>query len=494
MESPNVDHPRRRAEDALPDYDVIVLGGGSAGTSAASAATQAGARTLLINDGELGGLCILRGCMPTKTMLASTHLLHEARRAEALGLRFKGRLVPDFARIMERKQSLVRRFQRAKIASVEAQDYEVAFGRAEFVAGGGISLDGRRLEARGYVVATGSMPTFLPIPGLDRVPVLSSDDVMRLTTPPKRMLVQGAGPVGLELSQFFARIGTEVLLVNRSPLLSHHDADCGAELTHVFEAEPGLELAVPGQVESLSPSGSGMVARLRIGERERDLHADVLLMATGRRPALDGLGLEHVGLGYEGGRLEHDETMRTANPSIWVAGDATGRFQILHMANLEGAVAGANAAGVAPLRRMDYRLKMSMIFTDPPFASVGDGEDEARRQGRDVIVSTARFPETGRAITMSVEHGLWKVLADRRDGEILGSAILGPRADDLAHLVSTLMHYRAKAGEICRLPWYHPTLSEVLLTLGRDLACQQDAAPPPGETTLPPGDLTSPRR
>jgi pyruvate/2-oxoglutarate dehydrogenase complex dihydrolipoamide dehydrogenase (E3) component len=472
----------------MADWDVIVLGGGSAGTSAAKSATQVGARTLLINDGELGGLCILRGCMPTKAMLASAHALHETLHLDEFGVRLEGRAVPDFARIMERKNSQVERFQRAKIRSIESQGYEVTIGRARFTADGAIDLDGRRLESASYVIATGSVPKVLPIPGIEGVPVLTSDDVMRLESQPGSLLVQGAGPIGLELAQFFARIGTRVLLVNRSPLLSRTDAECGEELRRVLAEEPNLRLAVPGAVERLQKTNSGLAARVRSDAEIIEFEADALLMAAGRRAALDDLGLEQLGLDPGSGRLEHDASMRTAHPRIFVAGDATGSFQILHLANQEGAVAGHNAAGATPAAEMDYRLKMAVTFTDPPFATVGLTVVEAAKDGLDPVVGRARFPETGRAITMGTRHGLWKILADRRSGELLGSSIVGPRADDLIHLIATVMHYRGNVEEICGLPWYHPTLSEVILNIGRDIAGQLDrSCTIPGAATLPPG-------
>lgn len=449
------------------DYDVIVIGGGSAGSASAAAATQAGARTAMVNDGELGGLCILRGCMPTKAMLASAHAIHEARHLEPFGVKLEGRVVPDFARIMERRGGMVRRFQRAKIRGIEAQPYEVLPGRACFVPGGAVKIDGRSLSARSYVVATGSEPFILPLPGIERVPVWTSDDVMRLESPPEALLVQGAGPIGLELSQFFARIGTRVLLVNRSPLLSHYDAECGAELTHALLDEPRFELAVPGRIAELTADGSGLRARIVSGDETREFRADALLMAAGRRAAIGDLGLEHAGIDAPWGLIEYDAHMRTSNPRVFVAGDATGRYQILHLANQEGRVAGSNAAGVEPAREMDYRLEMSVIFTEPTFAQIGLTEAGARASGRDPLVGRARFPETGRAITMGVEHGLWKLIADRDDGEILGSTILGPRADDLVHLIATLMKFHGSVDDILELPWYHPTLSEVMLDLAR---------------------------
>jgi len=454
----------------VPDYDVIVLGGGSAGSSAAAAATGAGARTAMINDGELGGLCILRGCMPTKTLLATAHAVHHANRLEAFGARLVGHTEVDFARAMQRKDDTVARFKRAKLEVIENSDYEVLPGRARFAAGGGVEIDGRRLTAKRYVVATGSTPTILPLPGLDAVPLLTSDDVMRLTSQPRSLVVQGAGAIGLELAQFFARIGTEVLVVNRSPLLSHHDPPCGEELTRALAGEPRLGLAVPGRIERLAADGDGLVATVAHDGSEREHRADALLMAAGRSAALDDLGLEHVGLQADAGHLEHDDSMRTAHPEIYVAGDASGRHQILHIANIEGRAAGHNAAVGHAVKRVDERLMMQIVFTDPPYAQVGLTESAAAAAGRPVAVAQARFAETGRAITMEAGYGLWRLVADPETGEILGSSILGPRADDLVHLVALMLHYRTRVGEVEELPWYHPTLPEVLLELSGTIA------------------------
>ena len=260
----------------MPDYDVIVLGGGSAGTAAAAAATGAGARTAMINRGELGGLCILRGCMPTKSLLATAHAVHEANHLAPFGATLEGKIRPDFARIMQRKDQHVARFKKAKIELIERSDYEVIEGTARFAVGGGVDVDGRTLTAGRYVIATGSVPTQLPIPGVERVPVLTSDDVMELKCQPSALLVHGAGPVGLELGQFFARIGTEVLLVNRSPLLSKIDSEAGEELARALRDEPRLQLALPGRIDQLRPDGEGLVARVTTGGGEREFRADAL--------------------------------------------------------------------------------------------------------------------------------------------------------------------------------------------------------------------------
>lgn len=457
-------------ETTNPDYDVIVLGGGTAGTAAARSAREAGARVAMINEGELGGLCILRGCMPTKTMLASAHLLHETRHlSQSLGLRLEGSLEPEFAAIMQRKSALVRRLQEAKIRSVQAQDYDVLFGPGRFTPDAALEVGGRTLTARRYVIATGSEPFVLPIPGIEHVPVLTSDDVMQLESPPESLVVQGAGPIALELGQFFARIGTDVLLVNRSPLLSRLDVPCGEVLHAAFAAEPNLRVVAPGRVERARRSETGRpVFDVVVRESERFEHeADALLMAVGRRGRLDRLGLEELGVERHGLGLAHDLRMRTTHPRLYVAGDATGQHQVLHIANQEGRVAGRNAAGVEPPDRVDYRLKMNVYFTDPAFAQVGMTEGELRAEGIPYTVAQVDVPNTGRALTMGVRHGLWRLFAHAETGEILGSAILAPRADDLVHSVATVMHFRGTIHDIPSMPWYHPTLSELMLDLAR---------------------------
>lgn len=454
----------------MNEYDVIVIGGGSAGTSAARAARSVGARTALVNEGELGGLCILRGCMPTKTMLASAHLLHETRElSEELGLELRGEIVPEFEKIIERKNRLVRRFQKAKIRGVEAQDYDVIFGRARFAAEDRLEVDGRALRAAKYVIATGSKPVSLPIPGIEEVEVLTSDDVMRMERSPKTLVVQGAGPIGLELGQFFARVGTEVLLVNRSALCAKWDPPSGVEMKNALLSEPRFEILAPGKIESVRPDGNEILFSITADGKRREHRAEAFLMAAGREAALDGLGLELFDLERHEGGLAHDLRMRTSHPLFYVAGDSTGQHQILHIANQEGVVAGKNAAGVEPYVVMDYRLKMSVVFTDPCFAQVGMTEAEAAAAGLPHVWGQAHFPETGRAITMGVRHGLWRMMAHEETGELLGAALLGPRADDLIHTIATLMHFRAKVDDIFDLPWYHPTLSEVILNVARDL-------------------------
>jgi len=466
------------SDEPMDDFDVLILGGGSAGTAAAKAAVECGAKTAMINDGELGGLCILRGCMPTKAMLASAHAMHAASVTEPFGVVNPGPVSADFTSIMDRKDRMVARFKKAKVSGIESQDYQVIDARGKFHPDGGLQVGETRMHARRYVLAVGSKPTFITIPGMEHVEILTSDDVMKMRRQPESLVVQGAGPIAIEMALFFARIGTRVMLVNRSRCLKFHDPDIGDEMKKALQSEPNLQVAAPGRIRSIEPDGEAGLFTIESDEGQSTFRSSFLLMAVGREAAVDGLNLADAGIRTERGRVVHDLAMQTTNPDVYVAGDASGDHQILHIANQEGAVAGANAAAGSTDHRMDYRLKMSVIFSDPPLAAVGMIGKELEKNRSRFVSGSAHFPQTGRAITMGAEHGIWRLYADAATGEILGSVILGPNADDLIHIISTMMHYHGTVRDIMdRKPWYHPTQSEVIMNLAREIIPRLDPAP-----------------
>ncbi len=460
--------PTPKEPENVKEYDVIVLGGGTAGSAAASAAHAAGARTAMFNDGELGGLCILRGCMPTKTLLHSAHTAHHGRHPQAAGVRTRLEGV-DFREVMANKDLKVERFQRAKIGGIQRGGYEVIDARARFVGPDTVEAGGTSYRfTSGAVIATGSVPTVPPIAGLEKTPYLTSDDVMKLEELPGSVMVMGTGAVGLELSQFFARMGAETVVFSRRRVFLGIDPLLADEMERVADDEPGMELVQPECPVRVSGDETRVEAEMESG---RVYHADKLVVATGRRPALDEMGLEAAGVEVEneGRRVTAGADARTSNPRIFVAGDASGRQLLLHVANWEGRVAGLNAAGAPGDHRVEQRLNLAVVFTDPPMASLGLTEAEAWEAGHAVISAYVRFPETGRAITQDVQHGVCKLVADRERGEIIGAQILGPRADDLIHSIAAIMYYRGTAADMLQMPWYHPTLSEVMLGLARNL-------------------------
>lgn len=458
-------------------YDVLVIGGGTAGSAAARAARQAGARVAMFNDGELGGLCILRGCMPTKTLLHAAHLVHHATHSHTPGVAVRGAGI-DFAAVMANKDAKVARFQRAKVASIESGGYDVIDARARFTGPDTISAAGVTYRfTSGAVLAAGSVPAVPPIRGIDDVPFVTSDDLMWLAGRPDSVVAVGAGAVGLELCQFLARMGTRVTLLSRHRVFERIDPVLAGEMERILAAEPNFELLQPVRPVRVSREAGQVACELDDGRR---IVADLLFLATGRTAVHSDLDLPAAGIRVQEGVVICGDDMQTTNPRVFVAGDATGEEMILHVASQEGRVAGSNAAAGGPVERVDRRVDIRVIFTDPPLGTLGMTEQEATRAGRRVITSQIMFPETGRAITQDVQHGLCKVVADAARGEIIGAQILGPRADDLIHTLAAVLFYRGTAADMLSMPWYHPTQSEVFLSLAREIELRRRTIPPPG--------------
>lgn len=461
-------------------YDVLVLGGGSAGTSAARVAQAAlgpTGRVAMFNKGELGGLCILRGCMPTKTMLHAAHLAHEAAQHHTPGVGH-AELAIDFEAVMANQAAKVARFKAAKLRGIDAGGYTVIDAYARFAGPDTIEAEGTTYRfTKGAVIAVGSQVTFPPLPGLDEVRaaglLLDSDDVMALVEQPKSAIVLGGGAIGLELGLFLARMGTQVWMVNRSAFYSKVDPDIAKEMVAVLDAEPNMRWLAPLDSKRLRVVDGRVAFDVEVDGAPRTLDADVFVSATGRAPYLDPLQLDKAGVERSRSGVVFDDEMRTTNPKVFVAGDATGDELLLHVANWEGKSAGLGAAGVPGPHPVERRLKMSVVFTDPPMAMIGMTAQAAQAEGIEVVTAVERFPETGRAITMDVQHGCWKLVARKDTGAILGSQILGPRADDLIHTIATVMYYQGTAADMLEMPWYHPTLTEVGLSLARSIESQR---------------------
>ncbi|MFT6041071.1 MAG: pyruvate/2-oxoglutarate dehydrogenase complex dihydrolipoamide dehydrogenase (E3) component [Planctomycetota bacterium] len=459
----------------MKTYDVLVIGGGTAGTAAAAAAVLAlgeGARVGLFNKGELGGLCILRGCMPTKTMLHAGHLAHEAASHHTPGIGH-GELSIDFGAVMANKDVKVARFKKAKLGGISNGGYEVIDAFARFAGPDTIEADGELYQfTRGAVFSPGSVVAMPPISGIENVTVWDSDDVMDLKEVPESAIVMGGGAIGLELGLFLARMGCKTIQANRSRIFSKLDPELADEMEAVLRSEPNMELVAP-LTSTMIEQKDGMIhLHLDTESGPRTLVAKHFVAATGRNARLENMGLEAAGVEFERGRVKCDDSMRTTNPRIFVAGDATGKDLLLHIANWEGKAAGNGAAELPGDHTVERRLHMTAIFTDPPLATIGITEAEGKIAGIPMVTASAKLAETGRAITMDVQHGLWKMVAHAETGEILGCQILGPRADDIIHIISTAMFYNGTAEDMLKMPWYHPTISEVGLSLARQLAAQ----------------------
>ncbi|MCY3694212.1 MAG: dihydrolipoyl dehydrogenase [Chloroflexi bacterium] len=452
-----------------------MIGGGSAGYHAASTASSAGLRVGLIESAErFGGLCILRGCMPTKTLLRSAEIAQLVRESDQLGIRSSSPRV-DWPAVRQRKDELVEEFASYRQVSAEKlANVEIICGRAEFLGPDSIEVGGQVLNAPKFAVTTGSEIAIPPLPGLEDVGYIDSDEAQTLDRLPESLLVIGGGAVALEFAQLFLRLGVAVTVVQRSAhVLSGMDSAIGIALAGYLERE-GMTVVTETDILGFerAPDGRKQV-RVNTPSGERTFAAQEILIALGRRPATRGLGLDRAGVDTDRGWILVNTRMQTSNPNIYAAGDCigpeVGPLQVVHTAVQQGQIIGNNVAERKP-QEFDLRVVPQAVFTDPSVGVVGLSEVEARDRHSSVIVAQETFEDQGKALTMGQNKGLVKMVADGVTGELLGVHVLGPEAADLIHEAVVAMHYRATVDDFARIPHLHPTLAEIMVDPAEELA------------------------
>jgi len=407
--------------------------------------------------------------MPSKTLIATGGAAYEIRHAGELGVH-AGEPTIDFPAVMARKREIIQGFADYRIAGIDT--FPVFAGEARFESPHRLRVGDDVLEAKSFVIGTGSTVAPAAIPGLAEAGYIDSDAALELAEPPKSLIVLGGGYVGTELTQFYARIGVPTTILIRSGhLLSGEDTDVGEALTEYFRAE-GIAVETHASVQRVSLRDDGMkvVHYLQDGA-EKTVAAHEIFYALGRVPNVAGLDLEAAGVDYHAILgVTVDETMRTSQPHIFAVGDVNGRFLLVHVAIQQGELAARNAIHGAH-EQIDYRLsKTHTVFTDPQVAVVGDSEKELQRAGIAYLTATTPFNDHGKAIAIGKTKGFVKMLASPIDGRILGCAILGPDASDLIHEMIVAMNYNATVFEFMRIPHLHPTMAEILTYPAEELA------------------------
>jgi dihydrolipoamide dehydrogenase len=455
-------------------FDVVVIGAGTAGLAAANAAHAEGARVGVVDRGPLGTFCARLGCMPSKVLLQSSQALARIRHAGAVGIVLGGEPTLSWPVVRARKDALVRDFVAQVVrATTSSTSFTLLRGEARFIDASSLAVDGRRIVAKRWIVATGSTPIRPAIPGLGDVGELAvtSDEVFDLQALPASVGVIGAGAVGVELGQFLARAGVDVDVLCRDDRL----ADLGAgplrdALRDALTRE--LTLHMSARIEHVRRDARGVAVVLGNGDTIR---VDRILLAAGRRPDVDGLGLSRGGVEVDDdGTPIHDEYLRTTNSSVFVAGDAAGAPAILHAATIQGRTAGQNATRSGPLARPPLTPELRVVFCDPIVATVGLDPDEAKRSGRPVCVVTRTWAEQGKARIMDETAGAAQLVVDRETRKLLGCQIVGPEADVLIHLASYAIHFGATVDDVLALQHYHPRLAEMLPSLAQKAVADLD--------------------
>jgi pyruvate/2-oxoglutarate dehydrogenase complex dihydrolipoamide dehydrogenase (E3) component len=460
-------------------YDFVVVGGGSAGYAAARTAAGSGLKVAVVEGGgEVGGLCILRGCMPSKALIESANRMLAAREALVFGLQFS-EVRADVPAIVNRKRALIENFAGYRRQQLEAGPFDFFRGHARFLGPDRIAvqlMDGGSLEIESsyFLIATGSKIFSPDVPGLMEVNSLTSNDILDATELPHSVAVLGAGPVALELAHYMHAVGVKVTIIQRSKhFLRGVDPDLAATVESTFR-ERGIEIHTGTKLLKVESSGDGIRIHFEEDGKVCDVGAVAVFNGLGRVPNVDGLDLEKAGVELKGGGIGVTPTQQTSNPNIFAAGDCCGPYEVVHIAIQQGELAARNAANIfkngSAQETMDYRLKLFAVFTQPQIGVVGLSETEARERGIPYKVATYPFNDHGKSMVMGANDGFVKLLADPTSGELLGGAVVGPHASDLIHEVVVAMAFHSTAAQFAAIPHYHPTLSEIWTYPAEELA------------------------
>lgn len=440
-------------------YNLIAIGGGAAGLVSTMGTAGLGGHSALIEKHLLGGDCLNVGCVPSKALLRAAHAAHAARQAHAFGVNTTVEV--DFAAVMTRLRA-----SRAAIAPHDAAarfrdgGVDVFFGEGRFTGPDTVSVNGKELRFRRAVIATGGRPAKPPIPGIDDVDVLTSEEVFNLTELPQRLAVIGGGPIGCELAQAFRRLGSEVTVIDMADrLLPRDDPDASALLTTQLQAE-GITLALGAKVKAFERDDAQRYVVYQADGQTHRLAVNHILLAVGRTLNTRGLGLDAAGVQIdERGKLILDDFLRTTNPRIYAAGDAAGRWQFTHTADATARMVIRNALFFGR-RRASALVVPWTTYTDPEVAHVGITHDEAARRA-DITCFEQPFDGSDRHIVEGTAHGFAKVYVDPR-GQILGATLVGEHAGELIAIVAALMQAGAPLSTLAEAMFPYPTRAEVL--------------------------------
>lgn len=450
----------------MPDYDAIIIGTGQAGPSLARRAAAHGWRVAIVEQGPFGGTCVNTGCTPTKTLVASAYAAHLARRGGEFGVVVPGPVSIDWPRVKARKDAVVAASRSAVERSLrQADNVTVHTGHARLASPHEVTIGDETIGGARIFLNVGGQPSIPPVPGIGAIACLTSSTVMDLDRVPERLVVLGGSYVGLEFGQMFRRFGAEVSILETAPrLIAREDADISDWVRRILEAEGiGVSLGVAGL--SFEKRPHGFAANFEGGSVE----GTHLLVATGRRPNTDALGLEKAGLAADAhGFVPTDDALRTAVPHIWALGDCNGRGAFTHTSYNDAEIVGANLFDGAQ-RSVRDRITAYALYTDPPLGRAGMTEAQARDGGRPVLTASMQMEDVSRAYEKSETLGMMKVVADPATQQILGAAILGTGGDEAIHCILDAMYAKMPYPALQRAMHIHPTVAEFIPTLLEDL-------------------------
>jgi pyruvate/2-oxoglutarate dehydrogenase complex dihydrolipoamide dehydrogenase (E3) component len=470
------EHDRRLIENCHPPrwvnpvpaakYNLVVIGGGTAGLVSAAGAAGLGAKVALIEHNLLGGDCLNVGCVPSKGMIRAARAAHDARDGARFGVQLACKPEVAFAAAMERMRKL-----RAGISDHDSAErfrklgVDVFIGSARFASASSIDVDGIRLDFNRAVIASGARAAELPVPGLAEVGYLTNETVFTLTELPRRIAIIGGGPIGCELAQAFARFGSEAtLLTDGAEILPREDRDA-ARIVRKRMEQDGVGIVIGARIQRAAKNGNEKILTATIEEVTTELRCDAILVAVGRTPNLEGLDLEAAGIRYTARGVEVDARLRTSNPRVFAAGDICSRFKFTHAADAMARIVIANALFLARRKVTDLTMPWC-TYTDPEIAHVGYYEKDAKAAGFDVATITESLDRVDRAILDGEEDGFARVHYDKKTGKILGGTIVARHGGEMIGELTLAMVAKQSVGVLSSTIHSYPTQAEALRKIG----------------------------
>lgn len=448
------------------NYDAIVVGTGQAGPSLTRRLAAAGRKVAIVERNLFGGTCVNTGCIPTKTMVASAYAAYMARRAADFGVDVSGNVTVDMKRVRARKDGVSAQSREGLERSLSSLENATVYrGHARFESPTEISVGEERLSAKQIFINVGGRAIVPPMPGVDQIPYLTNSSMMQVDFLPRHLIVVGGSYIGLEFGQMFRRFGSEVTILEMGPRLVHReDEDVSASVREILEGE-GVHVRVNAKCISFSRSGEEILAHVECSEGAPDVSGSHVLLAVGRRPNTDDLGLEKAGIAVdEHGYIPVDDQLRTSVPGIWALGDCNGRGAFTHTSYNDFEIVAANLLDNDP-RRVTDRIPAYALYIDPPLGRAGMTEAEVRKSGRAALIGMRPMTRVARTVEKGDSRGFMKVLIDAASKEILGASILGLGGDEVIHSILDIMYAKAPYTVIQRAVHIHPTVSELIPTM-----------------------------
>jgi len=453
----------------MPNHDAIVIGTGQSGPSLARRLVAAGQKVAVIERKYFGGTCVNTGCTPTKTLVASAYAAFLARRARDYGVTIGGPVSVDMRAVKARKDAIAGASRQGVERSLKTlEGCTVYEGHARFVGDKRVAVNGVELGADRIFINVGGRASIPPISGLDQVPYFTNSSMMDVDFLPSHLIILGGSYIGLEFAQVYRRFGSEVTVIEAAPrLIAREDEDVSRAVAD-FLKEEGIDVRVDSKVIGVERQGNAIAVKVESGGKISQVVGTHMLVAIGRRPNTDDLGLDKAGIATDShGYIQVDDQLRTNVPGIWAMGDCNGRGAFTHTSWNDFEIVAGNILDNEQ-RRVSDRITAYALYTDPPLGRAGMTEAEVRKTGKPALISTIAMEDVSRAYEKSETKGFMKVLVDRDSKQILGASLLGLAGDEVIHCIIDLMYAKAPYTVMQHAMHIHPTVSEFLPTMMQD--------------------------